>query len=146
MKVRRLELQHLVDSLSVDFVSRRTNFGGRPVGPSKTGLDELFAVLIQQLECLQVRAGRDLDQLGKSIANLRHGQGAQKCEIQKGVHRCMICAQSVLVVSIIDRNFDGDRSINQANNRRRDADIVRVPTIRRTSKPTSGGSVSSDYG
>ncbi len=137
VKVRGLQLEHLVDTLPVDFVSSRTHFLRGAVGASKSSLDQLLTVLVQQLKGLQVRACRYLDQLGKPISDLRHGQGAQEREIEEGMYRGMIGPQTVLVISVVDGNFDGNRGVYQANYRRRDADEIRVSTVRRAGKPTS---------
>ena len=138
MKVWRLQLEHLVDALSVDFVRSRTKFGRGAVGPSKLSVDELLTVAVQQLKGFQVRASRDFNQLGEPISDLCHGQGAQKREIEEGMHGRMICPQAVLVVAVVDRHFDGYRGVYQTNHRRRNTDKVGVPPICRASKPTSG--------
>lgn len=136
MKIWGLQLQHLMDTLSVNFVGCRTNFFWGAIGPSKTRVDELLTILVQQLKRLQMRACGYLDQLSKSISDLGHRQGAQKSEIEEGMYRCMIRPQTILVIAIVDRNFNGNRGIYQTNDCRRDTDEIRVPTIRRACKPT----------
>jgi hypothetical protein len=46
----------------------------------------------------------------------------------------MVGAKTVLVVAIVDRDFDGNRGVNQANNGGRNPDEVRVSAVRRAGK------------
>ena len=46
----------------------------------------------------------------------------------------MIGAKTIFVVPIIDRDFDGNRGVNQANNGGWDPDKVRVSAVRRARK------------
>ena len=45
-----LELEHLMDACSVDSVRSLADFFGCTVSTTKTGRDQLFAVLVKQLE------------------------------------------------------------------------------------------------
>ena len=51
--------------------------------------------------------------------------------------RCMICSQAVLVVAVIDSDFDGYRGVNQANDGGGYSDEVGVPAVGGTSETTS---------
>lgn len=46
----------------------------------------------------------------------------------------MVSPESVFVIAIVDRNFDGYRCVDQANDCSWDSDEVRVSAIRRASK------------
>ena len=135
VKVGRLQLQHLVDAFTVDLVSRRTYFLGRSIGPPKAGVNQLLTVLVQQVEGIEMRAGRNLDKFSETVTNLSDGQSAQEGEIKEGMHRCMVCTQTVFVVAIVDSYLDRHRRVNQTNDSRWDPDIIGVPTIGSTSEP-----------
>ncbi len=70
VEIWSFELQHLANALLVDLVRSITNFLSSAIGPSEPSLDELFAIFIEQVESVKVRAGRDLDQLGKTVSDL----------------------------------------------------------------------------
>jgi hypothetical protein len=82
--------QHLVDSGTSDLVRRLPYFRRRMFHPTKTRTDQLLAEPIEQLKGGQMGAARDLDQLRKSISNLRLRQRAQEAEVEKGVLRSMV--------------------------------------------------------
>ena len=46
----------------------------------------------------------------------------------------MVSSQSVLVVAIVNSNLDADAGINEANDCCRNADVIGIPPVRRTSK------------
>lgn len=46
----------------------------------------------------------------------------------------MVCTKSVLIISIVDSNLDGDRRVDQSNDCGRDSNEVGVSSIRRTSE------------
>jgi len=48
----------------------------------------------------------------------------------------MVCAQAVLVVAIVDSHLDGDRGIDESDDRGGDTDEVGVSAICRTCKST----------
>lgn len=86
-------------------------------------------------------ARRDLDQLGKSISDLRHWQRSKECKVEECLHWGMVSTQSVLVIAIVDGNFNRHRCVDQANNSRWDSDEVRVASVRSTCKPVFQQSV-----
>ena len=51
------------------------------------------------------------------------------------MHRGMVGAKSVLVVSVVDGDLDRYRSVDQTYDSGRDSDEVGVPAIGRTSEP-----------
>ena len=57
MKIWGLESQHLMDSLAVDLVCGINQLLRRAICTAKGLLDELLAVLVEQVECVQMRAG-----------------------------------------------------------------------------------------
>ncbi len=70
MQIWRLELEHFMNALLVDFVRSFADLISSPIGSSKSSLDQLFAVFVQKVKGVQVRAGRDLDQLRKTVSYL----------------------------------------------------------------------------
>lgn len=111
------------------------NLGRSIVRPSKLGVDQLLAVLVQEVEHLQVRARRNLDQLSKAVSNLCNGQCPQECEIQESVHGSMIGTQAVLVVAVVDGDLDTDACVNQTNDCSRHSNEVGVASVRSTGIP-----------
>lgn len=76
VKVRSLELQHPVNTSTVNPVGGLGNLLGGAVGTTEASLNELLAVLVEQVECLEVSAGGNLDQLCEAVADLRNWQGS----------------------------------------------------------------------
>lgn len=132
MEIGGLEFQHLVDAFLVNLIGSFANFLWCAICTTKAGLNQLLAVLVQQIERVQVRAGRDLDQLCKTIPDLCSRKRSEKGEVQEGVHRSMIGAKSVFVVTVVDGDFDRYRSVDQTYDSSRDSDEVSVPAIGRT--------------
>ena len=135
VKIRGLKLQHFVYTLFVNLVRRGTNFFGSVIRATKTRVDELFAVLIQEIERIEVRARGNFDQFCKAISDLCSGQGAKEGEIEKGVHRCMVSTEAVLVIAIVDSNLNRHRCVYQTNDGGRDSDEIGVPAVSGTSEP-----------
>lgn len=135
MKIWGLESQHFINALPIDFVCSSTDLFRRPIAASKGGFDKLLAVFVKQVKCLQVGARRYFDQLGKPVSYLGRWQCAKKGKVEEGVDRCMICAESVFVVTIIDCNFNRNRSVNQSDDRSWNADEIGVPAVCCTGKP-----------
>lgn len=75
MKVGGLQLQHLKDTGAVDLVRSLTDLLGSVIGATKACLDQLLAVLVEKIKCGQMSTARDLDQLGKAIADLSFRKG-----------------------------------------------------------------------
>ena len=135
MKIGSLEFQHLMDAILVDPIRCLAHFLGGAFSSTEACFDQLFAILIEQVERVKVGTGRYLDQLSEPISDLGDGERAQEGEIEKGVYRSVICPQTVLVVAIVDGNLDRDRGVDETNDRGRHADKVGVPAICRTGKP-----------
>ena len=106
MEVWGFKLQHLMYALLVNLIRRGTNFLWCAICAAKSRVDELFTVFVKEVEGIEVRACRDLDQLGKAISDLGGGEGAEEGEIQEGVYRCMVSTKAVLIVAIIDGDLD----------------------------------------
>ena len=106
MKIRGLKLQHLMYAFLVNLVRRRANLFCCTIRAAKSRGDEPLAVFVQKVESVEMGACRDFDQLRETIPDLRSGEGAQKGEIEEGVHRCMIGTEAVLIIAIIDSNLD----------------------------------------
>lgn len=84
MQVGRLKLQHLIDARPTDHICRTSDLLRHAVlGPTKCAVDQVLAVAVQQAKGVSVGARRDLDELGKAIADLGDGQGAQEREIKE---------------------------------------------------------------
>lgn len=106
MEIRTFELQHLLNAALVDHVGCCTHFRRRSIGSPERSANELLAMSIKEIERMQVCTRRYLDQLRKPIANLSFGQGPQEGEVEKGLHRRMICTQAVFIVAIVDSYLD----------------------------------------
>ena len=134
VEVRSLELQHLVDTGTVDGVGGLFDLLGSALSTTEAGLDELLAVLVEKVKGWLVSTSGDLDQLCKSIADLGNWQSAQETEVEEGVNRCVVSTETVLVVAVVDGDLDGHRGVNETNNGGRDTDEVGVPSVRSTSE------------
>lgn len=106
VKVRGLELKHLVDTSSVDLVGRILDLLLSTVGVAESSVDELLGVLVEKIECGQVSAGRDLDQLCETVPDLRSGKCAEETKVKEGVDGSVICTEAVLVVGIVNTDLD----------------------------------------
>ena len=71
MKIRCFKLQHLMYTLLIDLVRRGADFFWSAIGAAESRGDELLAIFVQKVESIEVGAGRDFDQLGKAISDLR---------------------------------------------------------------------------
>ena len=134
VQVRSLELQHFVDARAVDLVRSILDLLLSTVGPAESGVDELLAVLVEQVERWQMSAARDLDQLCEAVPDLCLGQRPEETEVEEGVDWSVVRAQAVLVVTVVDRNLDGDGRVNQTDDSRGDADEVGVAAVRGASE------------
>lgn len=108
VEVRSLKLQHLVDACFVDRVCSLLDLCRCTITSSESSRDELLTVLVEQVKGRQVGARGDLDKLGKSVSNLGFGQRSEEGKVQECLHGCMVSTQSVLVIAIVDGNFDRD--------------------------------------
>lgn len=70
VQVGSLEPQHLQNALSVDVIGRLAYFGPCSIATTETRVDQLLAILVKQIEGIQVRASRDFDEFRKPIADL----------------------------------------------------------------------------
>lgn len=111
-----------MNTVSIDDISSFPDFCRCSIYPSEACCDKFFAVFVQQIEGVQMSTGGYLNQLCKSIPDLGFWQSAQKGEVEEGVDWCMVSSQSILVVAIVDSNFDGDGGVDQTNHSRRDSD------------------------
>ena len=133
VKVGGLELQHLVDTSTVDGVSCLTNLLVISL-TTKAGSDQLLAVLVEKVECGLVCTCRDFDQLCKAVSDLCLGEGLQEREVQECVNGGVVSTQPVLVVAVVNSNLDTDTGINEANDCSGDTDEVCAPAVCSTSK------------
>lgn len=125
-----LQLEHFVNSVPVDSVCSISNFFCGAIAASESGCDELFAIFVKELKCRKVGTGRNLDELGKAIADLCIGKGPKERKIQECLHRCVVGTEPVFIVAIIHSYFDRYGCINQSNDRCWDSNIIGVPAIR----------------
>jgi hypothetical protein len=129
MQVRRLQLQHLMDPLPVDLIRRLDQLLRASIRSAKTLLNQLLAVLVQQVKGVEMRTSRDLDQLREAVADLSSRQGPQEREVEEGVDRGVVGAQTVLVIAVVDGDLDGDGCVDQSDDRGRDPDEVCVAAV-----------------
>lgn len=92
---------------------------------------------VQEVEGALVGTSCDLDQLCKSVPDLGGWKGFQEGEIQEGVDWCVVGPESVLVISIVDCNFNGNGGIDQSNDGGWDSNEVAVSSVCCTSKSGS---------
>lgn len=134
MEIGGLQFEHFMNTLFVNFVRCITNFLRCAIRAAEASLNERLAIFVQQVEGVQMRAHRDLDQLGKTVPDLGRWQRAQEGEVKKSVHRCMVSTQPILIVAIIYSDLDRDRGVNQTDHGGRNANKVGVPAVGRASK------------
>lgn len=123
-----------MDASSVDLIRSLSDFCGGAICSTETGGDELLAILVEQVECGQVGARRDLDELSKSVSDLCLRKCSEEGEVEECLHGSMVSSQTVLVVAVVDGNLDRDRCINQTNDSGRDSDVVGVASVGSTGK------------
>ena len=136
VEVGCLELQHLVDTCTVNGISSLANFLVITL-TAEAGSDQLLAVLVKKIERGLVSTCRDLDQLGKAVSNLRFGQGLQERKVQESVDGSVISTQPVLVVAVVDSNLDTDTGVDEANDGGGNTDEICVPAVRGTRESTN---------
>lgn len=113
-----------MDAAAVDGVGGLFELEAAAIGASEAVRYQLLAVLVEELEGGEVCAGGDLDEFGEAVADLGYGQGSQEGEVEEGVDWGVVGAESVLVLAVVDGDFDGDRGVYEANDRGGDADEV----------------------
>lgn len=138
VKVGGLELQHLVNTVAVDLVSGILDLLGSTITTAKASGDELLAILVEEVEGVEVSASRDLDQLCESVADLSIGKCAKEAKVKEGVHGSVVGTQTVLVVAVVDGNLDRDRGINQTNDSGGDTNEVGVSAVGSTGETVNG--------
>jgi len=134
VEVGCLELQHLVDTSPVDLVGCVLDLLLSTVGVTESGVNELFGVLVEKVECGQVSTARDLNQLCETVPDLRSGECAEETEVEECVLGCVVGTETVLVVAVVDTDLDRDGCVNQADNGGGNADEVGVAAVCGTSK------------
>lgn len=106
VKVRGLELQHLVDTSPVDLVGSILNLLLSTVGVAESSVDQLLGVLVEKIECGKVSTGGDLNQFCETVPDLGGGKCAEETEVKEGVDGGVVCTKTVLVVGVVDANLD----------------------------------------
>jgi hypothetical protein len=138
VKVGGLELQHLVDTTTVDLVGSIANLLGSTLTTTETGLNELLTVLVEQVEGVEVGTGGDLDQLCETVTDLSIGKTAEEGEVKEGVHGSVVGTKTVLVVIVVDANLDRDGSVNETNDGGGNTDEVGVSAVRSAGETVNG--------
>ena len=133
VKVRCLELQHLMDTSTVDGVGSLADLLVVAF-TTKAGSNQLLAVLVKKIECGPVATCRDLDQLGKAVSDLCLGQSLQEREVQEGVDGSVVSTQPILVVAVVNSDLDADTGIDKTNDCSWNTDEVGVPAVGGASK------------
>ena len=75
VEVGRLELQHLVDARAIDLVRGLADVISCIVTTTELCVDQLLAELVEEIECSEVGAAGDLNQLCETVPYLPLGQG-----------------------------------------------------------------------
>ena len=133
VEVGGLELQHLVNTSTVDGVSGLADLLVISL-TTKAGSDQLLAVLVKKVECGLVGTCRDLDQLSKAVSDLCLGEGLQERKVQECVNGGVVCTQPVLVVAVVNSNLDTDTGIDEANDCSGNTDEVCASAVCGTSE------------
>ena len=81
LKVRALQLQHRPDAPAGDLLTHGSHSCGRSLGIAKLVGDEVFGMVLQKFERLWIGHGRDLDELGDSVAHMGCRQRLQEVEL-----------------------------------------------------------------
>lgn len=113
-----------MDATAVNDVGGLPELGAAAVCAAEPVRDELLAEAVKELEGGEVRAGRDLDQLSEAVPDLRYRQSSEEGEVEEGVDRSVVGAETVLVLAVVDGDLDGYRGVNEANDRCGDADEI----------------------
>jgi hypothetical protein len=108
VKVRCLKLEHLVDTSTANLVSNLLDLRRSIVRSTEAGVNELLAVLLEKIVSVLVGTGGDLDQLGESISDLCHWESAEEREVKECVRGSVVSSETVLVVAVVDSDFDGN--------------------------------------
>lgn len=85
MKIRRLQFQHLINASPTDLVSNSLDLLRSIIRTTKSCVNQLLAVPIEQLIGLAMSTCGDLDELGKSVADLRFGESAEEGKVKECV-------------------------------------------------------------
>jgi hypothetical protein len=131
VQVGRLELEHGVDTTSCDFKAGSAN-GIASLLVAETGLNELLAVLDEQLPNGLVTDRGNLDQLSETVANLSNWQCLEEREVKECVERSMVGAETVLELFVVDADLDTDASVDQADKSGGDTNEVARASVRST--------------
>ena len=138
VKVRGLELEHLVDTSPVNPVGSILDLLLSTIGVTESGVNELLGVLVEKIECGQVSTAGDLDQLCETVSDLRSGKSTEETEVKEGVDGGVVCTETVLVVGVVDADLDGDGGVDQANDGCGNADEVGVAAVGSACKSGDG--------
>lgn len=85
MKVRCLQLEHLINASPTDLVSNSLDLLRSTIRPTKRRVNQLLAVPIKQLVRLAMSTCGDLDELGKSVTDLSLGKSAEEGKVKECV-------------------------------------------------------------
>ncbi|KAI3493227.1 hypothetical protein L1887_42067 [Cichorium endivia] len=134
VQVGRLEVEHALDGVAADLVGGCLELlGTRSRGVAAVGgVDEVLAVLGEQVPRVLVRAVEDLDELGRAVARLADGQRLEEVKVEEGVHGCVVGAQAVLELLVVDAHLDRDGGVDERDERRAHTDVVGAATVRGT--------------
>jgi len=97
----------------------------------ETDLDELLAVLLEQLPDLDVGDGRNLDQLCETVADLAERKSGEEREVKEGHARGVVGSETVLELAVVDSDLDRYCCINETDDSRRDTNEVGRSTVGR---------------
>lgn len=106
VQVRGFELEHDIDTLLLDLLGGAQEVLGSLL-VAVCVLDEVLAVLDEQVPNPLVGASRDLDQLGGTVSDLSNWEGFQEREVEVGVLGLWRkeASETVFSLSIADRNL-----------------------------------------
>ena len=142
VKVRRLEVEHALDSVTADGVGSLLELLGiRARGVAAvSGVDEVLAVLDEHAPGVLVSAVEDLDDLGSTVTGLADGEGLEEIKVKESMHGSVVGTETVLELLVVDADLDRDRSVDQSNEGGTNTDVVGAATVRSTSVTKNVGS------
>lgn len=118
----------------------------------ETSLNQLLAMLDEQIPDRLVTDRGNLDELGETVSDLSDGQGLEERKVEESVEGGVVCSKPavsaissdhhnigsledspVLKLSVVDSDLDTDTGVDQTDQCGRDSDKVGCSSVRSTS-------------
>lgn len=134
VKVRRLEIEHSLDSIPADLISSLLKLLSTNTGSvaAVSSVDKVLTVLNKQTPGVLVSAVQDLDQLGGTISGLTNGEGLEEVKVEESVHGCVVSSKTVLKLLVVNADLDRDGGVDEGNEGSANSDVVGASSVRGT--------------